>query len=150
MKLVQQLQLWVLGALVLSACSRSMKTDDEWKRRLTPEQYEVLREKGTERAFSGKYWNLKDDGSYVCAGCGAELFTSADKFDSGCGWPSYTRAVDDGRILEHQDTSHGMLRTEVVCANCGGHLGHVFDDGPAPTGRRYCINSASLDFKKAP
>jgi peptide-methionine (R)-S-oxide reductase len=127
-----------------------VKSEDEWKAILEPEQYAVLRQKGTERAFTGKYWNLKADGTYACAGCGAELFSSADKFDSGCGWPSYTRAVADGRILEHEDTSHGMLRTEVVCARCGGHLGHVFDDGPLPSGRRYCINSASLDFKDAP
>jgi peptide-methionine (R)-S-oxide reductase len=126
-----------------------VKTDEEWKKTLTSEQFDVLRKKGTEAPFSGKYWNMKADGTYVCAGCGAELFTSADKFDSGCGWPSYTRAVDDGRIIEHVDTSHGMVRTEVVCARCGGHLGHVFDDGPAPTGKRYCSTSASLDFKKA-
>ncbi len=126
-----------------------VKTDADWKKALSPEQFDVLRKKGTEAPFSGKYWNTKADGTYVCAGCGAELFTSADKFDSGCGWPSYTRAVDEGRIIEHVDSSHGMERTEVVCAKCGGHLGHVFDDGPAPTGKRYCINSASLDFKNA-
>jgi peptide-methionine (R)-S-oxide reductase len=130
--------------------SQVKKTDEEWKKSLTPEQYAVLRQKDSERAFTGKYWNTKDDGTYVCAGCGAELFTSADKFDSGCGWPSYTRAVEDGRVIEKIDESHGMVRTEVLCARCGGHLGHVFDDGPAPTGRRYCINSASLDFKKKP
>lgn len=125
-----------------------MKTDDEWKRDLTPLQYAVLRQGQTERAFTGEYWNTKEDGTYMCAGCGAELFTSADKFDSGCGWPSYTRAIAEGRIVERPDTSHGMLRTEVTCAKCGGHLGHLFDDGPAPTGARYCINSASLSLRK--
>jgi peptide-methionine (R)-S-oxide reductase len=125
-----------------------LKTDDEWKRDLTPLQYAVLRQGQTERAFTGEYWNTKEDGTYMCAGCGAELFTSADKFDSGCGWPSYTRAIAEGRIVERPDTSHGMLRTEVTCAKCGGHLGHLFDDGPAPTGARYCINSASLSLRK--
>jgi peptide-methionine (R)-S-oxide reductase len=127
-----------------------MKTDDEWKRDLTPGQYAVLRQGQTERAFTGAFWNTKDDGTYVCAGCGTELFTSADKFDSGCGWPSYARAVVEARITERSDTSHGMVRTEVLCAKCGGHLGHLFEDGPAPTGARYCINSASLNFKKQP
>jgi len=125
-----------------------MKTDDAWKGKLTPTQYAVLRQGQTERAFTGAYWNTKEDGTYVCAGCGTELFTSADKFDSGCGWPSYTRAIDEGRITERTDTSHGMVRTEVLCAKCGGHLGHLFDDGPAPTGARFCINSASLNFNK--
>lgn len=125
-----------------------MKSDEEWKRTLTPMQYAVLREGHTERPFTGEHWNRKDDGTYVCAGCGAELFTSKDKFDSGCGWPSYTQAIVEGRIEEVEDTSHGMVRTEVLCAKCGGHLGHVFDDGPEPTRLRYCINSASLNFKK--
>jgi len=126
----------------------TVKTDDEWKRDLTPVQYAVLRQGQTERAFTGAYWNTSDDGTYRCAGCGTELFTSADKFDSGCGWPSYTRAIAEGRVVERPDTSHGMTRTEVICATCGGHLGHVFDDGPAPTGARYCINSASLKLEK--
>jgi peptide-methionine (R)-S-oxide reductase len=125
-----------------------VKSDDEWKRELTPMQYAVLRQGHTERAFTGEHWNRKEDGTYVCAGCGTELFTSADKYDSGCGWPSYTRAIVEGRIEELQDTSHGMVRTEVRCSKCGGHLGHVFDDGPEPTGLRYCINSASLNFEK--
>jgi len=126
-----------------------MKTEDDWKQALTPTQYAVLREGHTERAFTGEHWNRREDGTYACAGCGAELFTSADKFDAGCGWPSYTRAIADGLIEEREDRSHGMLRTEVRCLRCGGHLGHVFDDGPEPTGLRYCINSASLNFKKA-
>jgi len=128
--------------------NRAVKTDDEWKRDLTPTQYAVLRQGQTERAFTGAYWNTMDGGTYVCAGCGTELFTSADKFDSGCGWPSYTRAIAEGRILEREDTSHGMVRTEVTCSKCGGHLGHLFDDGPEPTGMRYCINSASLKLEK--
>ena len=122
-------------------------TETEWKQRLDPEQYHVLRQKGTERAFTGKFWKHKDTGQYLCAGCGQELFTSDTKFDSGCGWPSFYDAADPGRIETEEDVSYGMRRTEVVCSRCGGHLGHVFDDGPAPTGQRYCINSASLDFR---
>ena len=125
------------------------KSEQEWKETLSPEQYHILREKGTERAFTGKYWNLKDDGTYLCAGCGEELFTSGEKFDSGCGWPSFYDALDKSKITETEDLSHGMHRIEVTCANCGSHLGHVFPDGPRPTGLRYCINSASLDFKKS-
>jgi peptide-methionine (R)-S-oxide reductase len=125
-----------------------LRTDEEWKSVLSPEQYRILREKGTERAFTGKYWDTKEDGSYVCAGCGALLFTSDAKFDSGCGWPSFYIAADNKNINTHVDRSFGMIRTEVTCAHCGGHLGHVFDDGPAPTNLRYCINSASIDLKK--
>src|SRR6056297_439995 len=120
--------------------------DAEWRERLTDEEYHVLREAGTERPFSGDHVNRKDDGTYVCAGCGAELFDSDTKFDSGCGWPSFYD-TDDDRVETRRDTSHGMDRVEVVCANCGGHLGHVFDDGPEPTGKRYCINGAALDFE---
>jgi len=124
------------------------KSDQEWREQLDPEQYHVLREKGTERAFTGKYWNLHENGTYTCAACGQELFTSNEKFDSGCGWPSFFDALDQSKVTTQEDVSHGMRRIEVMCSNCGGHLGHVFPDGPKPTGLRYCINSASLDFKK--
>jgi peptide-methionine (R)-S-oxide reductase len=114
---------------------------------LSPEQYEVLRRKGTERAFTGKYYNSKETGVYRCAGCGNPLFDSETKFDSGSGWPSYYQAVSEDAVDTVEDQSYGMTRTEVLCARCGGHLGHVFPDGPEPTGRRYCINSISLDFE---
>lgn len=121
-------------------------TDAEWRERLTPEQYRVLREHGTERAFTGKYDGNKAAGLYRCAGCGAPLFASATKYDSGSGWPSFTAPAAEGAVDERRDISHGMIRTEVTCARCSGHLGHVFPDGPGPDGMRYCINSAALDF----
>ncbi len=125
-----------------------VKTEIEWKKRLTPEQFRILRQKGTERAFTGKYWNHHEPGIYVCAGCGLELFGSGTKFDSGTGWPSFRTPIANGHVDEHTDRSYGMARTEVLCARCGGHLGHVFEDGPQPTGLRYCINSASLSFER--
>ena len=127
-----------------------IKSEAEWKEALTPEQYRILREKGTERAFTGKYWDHKEDGSYVCAGCGEVLFTSGTKFDSHCGWPSFWDAADPDKVEMKEDNSFGMRRVEVLCRRCGGHLGHIFDDGPAPTGQRYCINSASIAFQKEP
>src|SRR5689334_17041277 len=123
------------------------KTEQEWREQLSPEQYHVLREKGTERPFTGQYWNLKEDGTYTCAACGQDLFKSDTKFDSGCGWPSFFDALDESKVTTQEDFSYGMRRVEVMCSNCGGHLGHVFPDGPKPTGQRYCINSASLNFK---
>ncbi len=126
-----------------------VKSDAEWRRELAPEEYHVLRQKGTEPPFSGDLVNNHAEGVYVCAGCGQVLFSSKDKYDSGSGWPSYTRPIDPGQVEERRDSSHGMVRTEVVCSRCGGHLGHVFDDGPAPTGLRYCINSAAMDFEPA-
>ncbi len=125
-----------------------VKSDEEWKKELTPEQYDILRNKGTERAFTGKYYHNEDDGTYLCAGCGNALFSSETKFDSGSGWPSFFDAANKEAIETKLDKTHGMMRAEIVCNRCGSHLGHVFDDGPNPTGLRYCVNSASLDFKK--
>lgn len=127
---------------------KTKKTEQEWQGSLTPEQYKVMREHGTEHPFSGKYADCKTNGTYVCAGCGEELFSSTTKFDSGTGWPSYYQAINDTAVEETVDNSHGMSRVEVHCRNCGSHLGHVFPDGPQPTGLRYCINSVSLDLKE--
>lgn len=122
-------------------------TEEEWRVKLDPAQFAVLREGATEPAFTGKYWNEKRPGVYACAGCGTELFSSDTKYESGSGWPSFFTPLAEDRIVEKTDTSHGMVRTEIVCAVCGGHLGHVFPDGPQPTGLRYCVNSASLELE---
>ncbi|HCX21800.1 MAG: peptide-methionine (R)-S-oxide reductase [Flammeovirgaceae bacterium] len=164
MTLSKQFIISALLALSLAACAQNKKADksnsssssidkielseDEWKEKLTAEQFYVLRKEGTERAFTGKYWNNKETGTYVCAACQLPLFTSNTKYRSGSGWPSFYEPINDTNVGEENDTSLGMTRTEVHCARCGGHLGHVFPDGPEPTGLRYCINSVSLDFVK--
>jgi peptide-methionine (R)-S-oxide reductase len=143
--------------IVLVACAgekngmtnKVVKSEQEWKEKLSGEQYKVTRQKGTERPYTGKYWDHKDLGIYSCVCCGTDLFLSDTKFDAGCGWPSYFKPVNDQVITEKQDASAGRVRTEVVCSKCDAHLGHVFPDGPRPTGLRYCINSASIDFRKA-
>ncbi len=130
--------------------NQAPRTEEEWKGILTPEQFRVLRQKGTERAFTGEYYKHKEGGIYRCAACGNELFTSEAKFDSGCGWPSFYQALDKDKVDEHVDTTHGMQRVEVTCKACGGHLGHIFPDAPqTPTGMRYCINSVSIKFEPA-
>ena len=123
------------------------KTEQQWKEQLTPQEYFVIREKGTERPFTGEYNMHFEEGTYTCRACDAQLFTSDSKFDSHCGWPSFDQGISNGAIVEKLDKTHGMIRTEIMCANCGGHLGHVFNDGPTATGLRYCVNSLSIDFK---
>lgn len=128
--------------------SKIQKSEDEWRRELSDEEYHILREKGTERPFTGKYNLHFEDGIYKCKACGNPLFTADQKFESSCGWPSFDNQIAKDSIVTHRDTSHGMIRTEVLCGNCGSHLGHVFDDGPTESGLRYCVNSASLDFEE--
>jgi peptide-methionine (R)-S-oxide reductase len=149
--LITDLEITGHRPLILEAptfmAEKMTKSESEWKQQLTPDQYRVTREAGTEPAFTGKYWKTKDAGTYHCVCCGEPLFDSSTKFDSGTGWPSFFKPADGGKVEEHKDSSYGMVRTEARCAKCGAHLGHVFEDGPKPTGLRYCMNSASLDLK---
>lgn len=144
----QQVPASMLKTSSMDTIKKVNKTEEEWKKILTPEQYHVLREKGTDAPFTGKLTLNKEKGMYSCAACNNELFTSEMKFDSHCGWPSFDKEIEGGRITTKTDTSYGMVRTEILCAKCGSHLGHLFDDGPTETGLRYCVNSTSLEFKK--
>jgi peptide-methionine (R)-S-oxide reductase len=145
----QQVPTSMLKTSSMDTTKKIYKTEEEWKKILTPEQYHVLREKGTDAPFTGKLTLNKEKGSYSCAACGNELFTSDMKFESHCGWPSFDKEIEGGKITTKTDTSYGMVRTEILCAKCGSHLGHLFDDGPTETGLRYCVNSTSLEFKKS-
>lgn len=145
----QQLKKPVVKTSAMDTTKKVFRTEEEWKKILTPEQYHVLREKGTDAPFTGKLTLNKEKGLYSCAGCGNELFTSDMKFDSHCGWPSFDKEMEGGKIITKVDKSYGMVRTEILCAKCGSHLGHLFDDGPTETGLRYCVNSTSLEFKKS-
>lgn len=145
----QQVPTSMLKTSSMDTTQKFYKTEEEWKKILTPEQYHVLREKGTDAPFTGKLTLNKEKGLYTCAACGNDLFTSEMKFDSHCGWPSFDKEIEGGKITTKTDTSYGMVRTEILCGKCGSHLGHLFDDGPTDTGLRYCVNSTSLEFKKS-